>query len=52
MNPTDVQDEYLKAGADGIIPKPVHQKSVLEQIKLARKRVAGETKPKALQPSD
>jgi CheY-like chemotaxis protein len=49
---TDIQDEYLKAGADGIIPKPVHQKSVLEQIKLARKRVAGETKPKALQPSD
>jgi FixJ family two-component response regulator len=37
---------------EGIIPKPVHQKSVLEQIKLARKRVAGETKPKALQPTD
>jgi CheY-like chemotaxis protein len=49
---SDDQDEYLKAGADGIIPKPVHQKSVLEQIKLARKRVAGETKPKALQPTD
>jgi len=47
----NVQDEYLTAGADGIIPKPVHQKSVLEQIKHARKRVAGETKPKAIQPS-
>ena len=43
------QDEYLSAGADDIIPKPIHQKSVLEQIKHARKRVAGETKPKAIQ---
>ena len=48
---TDSQDEYLSAGADGIIPKPVHQKSVLEQIKEARKRIAGKTKPKAIQPS-
>jgi hypothetical protein len=46
------QDEYLSAGADGIIPKPVHQKTVLEQIREARKRVAGETKPKPLQSRD
>jgi hypothetical protein len=48
---TDSQDEYLSAGADGIIPKPVHQKSVLEQIKEARKRIAGKTVPKVIQPS-
>jgi hypothetical protein len=50
-NKTDKQDEYLSAGADGIIPKPVHQKSVLEQIKEARKRIAGKTVPKVIQPS-
>ncbi|WVR07277.1 hypothetical protein IAU60_004318 [Kwoniella sp. DSM 27419] len=40
------QEEYIAAGADGIIPKPIHQKSLVEMIKEARKRVAGETKPK------
>ncbi|WWD17522.1 hypothetical protein CI109_101963 [Kwoniella shandongensis] len=42
------QEEYIRAGADGIIPKPIHQKSLLEMIKEARKRVAGETRPKDL----
>lgn len=37
------QEEYLAAGADDIIPKPIHQKAVLEMIKEARKRIAGET---------
>ncbi|KAK4683944.1 hypothetical protein P7C73_g6264, partial [Tremellales sp. Uapishka_1] len=43
------QEEYIAAGADGIIPKPIHQKTVLEMIKEARRRVAGETSPKDLQ---
>ncbi|ORY21896.1 hypothetical protein BCR39DRAFT_488115 [Naematelia encephala] len=43
------QDEYISAGADDIIPKPIHQKSVIEMIKEARKRVAGETSPKTLE---
>ncbi|KAK8864179.1 hypothetical protein IAR55_001425 [Kwoniella newhampshirensis] len=42
------QEEYIAAGADGIIPKPIHQKSLVEMIKEARKRVAGETRPKDL----
>ena len=37
------QDEYLGAGADGIIPKPIHQKAVLDMIKQARRRIKGET---------
>ncbi|WVQ67940.1 uncharacterized protein L199_006145 [Kwoniella botswanensis] len=40
------QEEYISAGADSIIPKPIHQKAIVEMIKEARKRVAGETKPK------
>ncbi|WVF71708.1 hypothetical protein IAT40_006516 [Kwoniella sp. CBS 6097] len=40
------QEEYIAAGADGIIPKPIHQKSLVEMIKEARRRVAGETRPK------
>ncbi|WWC89586.1 uncharacterized protein L201_004511 [Kwoniella dendrophila CBS 6074] len=40
------QEEYISAGADSIIPKPIHQKAIIEMIKEARKRVAGETKPK------
>lgn len=40
------QDEYIQAGADEIIPKPIHQKSVEEMIVHARRRVRGETKPK------
>ncbi|OCF42763.1 two-component system sensor protein [Kwoniella heveanensis CBS 569] len=40
------QEEYIAAGADGIIPKPIHQKSLIEMIKEARRRVAGETRPK------
>lgn len=42
------QEEYLNAGADGIIPKPIHQKAILEQIKEARRRIAGETSPKGI----
>jgi CheY-like chemotaxis protein len=37
------QDEYIAAGADGIIPKPIHQKAVLDMIKQARRRIMGET---------
>lgn len=37
------QEEYLCAGADDIIPKPIHQKAVLDMIKEARKRISGET---------
>lgn len=40
------QDEYISAGADGIIPKPIHQKALVEMIREARRRVAGETSPK------
>lgn len=40
------QDEYIAAGADEIIPKPIHQKSVEEMIRQARRRVKGETAPK------
>nr|XP_018263320.1 two-component system sensor protein [Kwoniella dejecticola CBS 10117]OBR85478.1 two-component system sensor protein [Kwoniella dejecticola CBS 10117] len=40
------QEEYISAGADSIIPKPIHQKAIIEMIKEARKRMAGETKPK------
>jgi len=42
------QEEYIAAGADGIIPKPIHQKALEEMIAEARKRVAGETQPRAL----
>ena len=45
-----MQDEYIAAGADGIIPKPVHQKAVVESIREARRRVARETAPKDLEP--
>jgi CheY-like chemotaxis protein len=41
-----VQEEYISAGADEIIPKPIHQKSVEEMIREARKRVRGETRPR------
>lgn len=40
------QEEYISAGADEIIPKPIHQKSVEEMIKLARRRTRGETVPR------
>ncbi|WVQ82274.1 hypothetical protein IAT38_004402 [Cryptococcus sp. DSM 104549] len=40
------QDEYMGAGADAIITKPIHQKNLVEMIKDARKRVAGETQPR------
>ncbi|WRT66117.1 uncharacterized protein IL334_003070 [Kwoniella shivajii] len=40
------QEEYISAGADSIIPKPIHQKSLVDMIKEARRRVSGETKPK------
>jgi len=43
------QDEYMGAGADEIITKPIHQKAVEESIKNARKRIRGETAPKDLE---
>lgn len=43
------QEEYISAGADGIIPKPIHQKAIVEMIGEARKRVRGETRPKELE---
>ena len=46
------QEAYIAAGADAIIPKPIHQRAILEQIKEARKRVRGETKPKEIVPFD
>ena len=42
------QDEYIAAGADDIIPKPIHQRSVVDMIREARRRVAGETSPRDL----
>jgi CheY-like chemotaxis protein len=32
------QDEYLAAGADVIITKPIHQSAVMEKLKHARER--------------
>ncbi|RSH89791.1 HisKA [Saitozyma podzolica] len=46
------QEEYLAAGADGIIPKPIHQKVVQDMIREARRRVAGETSLKDLEPEE
>jgi CheY-like chemotaxis protein len=46
------QDEYMAAGADRIIPKPIHQKAVLEMIREARRRVAGETAQKDVKPDE
>jgi CheY-like chemotaxis protein len=40
------QEEYIRAGADDIITKPIHQKSVQEHIRHARRRIAGETQPR------
>ncbi|KAL7421501.1 hypothetical protein Q5752_003270 [Cryptotrichosporon argae] len=40
------QEEYIAAGADAIIPKPIHQKAIVDMIGQARRRVAGETRPK------
>jgi DNA-binding response OmpR family regulator len=37
------QEEYMSAGADDILTKPIHQKAVLVMIGEARKRIAGET---------
>lgn len=37
------QEEYIAAGADDILTKPIHQKAVLVMIGEARKRIAGET---------
>jgi DNA-binding response OmpR family regulator len=42
----------VAAGADGIIPKPIHQKAVLDMIAQARRRVAGETQPKGMGEGD
>ncbi|KAL1405534.1 hypothetical protein Q8F55_009172 [Vanrija albida] len=33
------QDEYLAAGADDLLPKPVHQANILEMIEAARARM-------------
>ncbi|ODO08017.1 hypothetical protein I350_03600 [Cryptococcus amylolentus CBS 6273] len=40
------QDEYITAGADTILTKPIHQKNLVDMIRDARKRVAGETSPR------
>ncbi|WVQ72758.1 hypothetical protein IAR50_002318 [Cryptococcus sp. DSM 104548] len=40
------QDEYMTAGADTILTKPIHQKNLVEMIRDARRRVAGETAPR------
>lgn len=37
------QEEYIAAGADGIIPKPIHQGAVMGMIQEARRRIRGET---------
>lgn len=37
------QEEYIAAGADDILTKPIHQKAVVAMIGEARKRIAGET---------
>ena len=43
------QDAYIAAGADEIIPKPIHQKSVEDAVKEARRRIRGETVPRDVQ---
>lgn len=40
------QEEYLEAGADRVLTKPIKQAAVLEAIELARKRLRGESVPK------
>ena len=42
------QDEYIGAGADDLIPKPIHQSAIEAEIVKARKRVRGETMPRAI----
>ena len=40
------QEEYLRAGADMILTKPIKLAGIEEAIRNARKRLAGETVPK------
>lgn len=40
------QEEYMSAGADRILTKPIKQAAVEDSIREARRRLAGETKPK------
>ena len=42
------QDEYLSAGADCILTKPIKQTAIEECIREARKRLAGESRSKDL----
>ncbi|AFR92243.1 two-component system sensor molecule [Cryptococcus neoformans C23] len=46
------QDEYMAAGADTILTKPIHQKHLIEMIRDARRRVAGETQPRYMDYAD
>ncbi|KIR40777.1 two-component system sensor protein [Cryptococcus deuterogattii 99/473] len=46
------QDEYMAAGADTILTKPIHQKHLIEMIRDARRRVAGETQPRDMDYAD
>lgn len=40
------QDEYLEAGADRVLTKPIKQAALEEAIDQARKRLTGETSPR------
>jgi CheY-like chemotaxis protein len=40
------QEEYVGAGADQVLTKPVKQAALVEAIEMARRRVAGETVPR------
>ncbi|WVO16425.1 hypothetical protein L204_104101 [Cryptococcus depauperatus] len=42
------QNEYIQAGADTILTKPIHQKNLVEMIRDARRRMAGKTQPKKI----
>lgn len=42
----------MAAGADTILTKPIHQKHLIEMIRDARRRVAGETQPRFMDYAD
>jgi len=44
------QEEYNEAGADQVLTKPIKEANMRQMIEEARKRVAGETKPRRLRP--
>lgn len=40
------QDEYLAAGADRVLTKPITQTAILEALELARRRLEGQSVPR------